>query len=52
MERVEILRGSMYITLRCTLKCKLCAAYVPCYDNPPHFSTDYIERSLKNTLRL
>lgn len=44
----NLLRGSVVITLRCTLRCKLCAAYVPCYDNQPHFSYEKIAKTIDN----
>ena len=34
MNRVQILSTSLMITECCTLKCKLCLAYVPYYDKP------------------
>lgn len=47
MKELRIDRGSLEITMRCTLKCKLCAAYAPYYDIPPHYSAEYCAKTLK-----
>jgi len=47
MNELRIDRGSLDITLRCTLKCKLCAAYAPFYDVPPHYSVDFLKRTVE-----
>ena len=33
---VNMPRGGFYVTLRCNLKCKLCAAHAPYYEKPWH----------------
>lgn len=33
---------AFYVTLRCNLKCKLCAVYAPYYENPFHPSTEFL----------
>lgn len=38
--------SSLFITLRCTLRCKLCLAYSPYYEKPAHFSSVDIEKTL------
>lgn len=45
---VHLLRSGIVITLRCTLKCKLCGGYVPYYVNPPHFSYERIAKTIDN----
>lgn len=37
---VNMPRGGFYVTLRCNLKCKLCAAHAPYYKNPWHPSIE------------
>ena len=34
--KINMPRGGFYVTLRCNLKCKLCAAHAPYYSNPWH----------------
>lgn len=34
--KIEMPRGGFYVTLRCNLKCKLCAAHAPYYKKPWH----------------
>ncbi|MEL7661269.1 radical SAM protein [Acetobacterium wieringae] len=41
-------RSGIVITLRCTLKCKLCGGYAPYYKTPPHYSYDYIADTIDN----
>ncbi len=45
---VHLLRSGIVITLRCTLKCKLCGGYVPYYKKPPHFSYNEIAKTIDN----
>lgn len=47
MKELRIDRGSLEITLRCTLKCKLCAAYAPFHEIPPHYSVEYMAKTLE-----
>ncbi len=37
---VKMPRGGFYVTMRCNLKCKLCAAHAPYYTNPWHPSIE------------
>lgn len=41
-------RSGIVITLRCTLKCKLCGGYAPYYATPPHYSYEYIAYTIDN----
>lgn len=45
---VHLLRSGIVITLRCTLKCKLCGGYAPYYKIPPHFSYDKIAQTIES----
>ena len=47
MKELRIDRGSLEITLRCTLKCKLCAAYAPYHEVPPHYSVEYLGKTIE-----
>jgi hypothetical protein len=46
MPPLRLPHSSLFITLRCTLKCKLCLAYCPYYDKPAHFTAADIEKTL------
>ena len=46
MEKINMKNVSLVITLRCSLKCKLCTAFAPYYDNPPHYSYEMLEKSI------
>lgn len=37
---------TLSITLRCTLKCKLCSVSAPYFSNPPHYSFDELKESI------
>lgn len=37
---VDMPRGGFYVTLRCNLRCKLCAAHAPYYKKPWHPTTE------------
>jgi organic radical activating enzyme len=39
-------RCGIIITYRCNLKCKLCTAYSPYYDIPPHFEYEDLAKSI------
>lgn len=43
---VNIPRGGFYVTLRCNLKCKLCAAWAPYYKTPWHPTTEELCRQI------
>ena len=36
----------MVATYRCTLKCKLCAAYAPYYKNPDHYEYGFLAKQI------
>lgn len=46
--QVNLLRSGIVITLRCTLKCKLCGGYAPYYKNPMHLEYDKFARTIDN----
>ena len=52
MKELRLDRGSLEITMRCTLKCKLCAAYAPYYDVPPHYSAEYCAQILEKYFQI
>ncbi|WP_313563067.1 radical SAM protein [Ruminiclostridium cellobioparum] len=37
---------TLSITLRCTLKCRLCSVSAPYFSDPPHFSLDELKESI------
>lgn len=43
MKRFTMPKIAFYVTLRCNLRCKLCAVYAPYYDNPFHPSLAYLK---------
>ncbi|TCO76456.1 radical SAM protein [Marinisporobacter balticus] len=47
-DELNLLRSGIVITLRCTLKCKLCGGYAPYYAIPPHFSYEEIKETVQN----
>lgn len=51
-EKLHLTNASLVITLRCTLKCKLCTAQVPYYDIPPHYSFETIRSAIKNFFKV
>jgi hypothetical protein len=44
--QVKLKRSGIVITLRCTLKCKLCGGYAPYYKNPLHFTYKEISETI------
>lgn len=42
----QMKRCGIIITYRCNLKCKLCTAYSPYYDTPPHFEYEDLAKSI------
>jgi len=42
-EPFHLKNTALAITERCTLRCKLCFAYIPYHENPVHMSLEYIE---------
>ena len=49
---MELKRTTMVITQRCTLKCKLCLAFIPYYENPVDMLFTDIEETLKRYFQL
>ena len=47
MEKINLERSAISITQRCTLKCKLCNAYMPYYDKPRDMLFEDVEKVLK-----
>ena len=52
MKNIELFIMNLTLTLRCTLKCKLCVADIAKYEKRPHFSTDYLIDSLERAFRI
>lgn len=42
MDNLNLFILNITVTLRCTLRCKLCVADVAKYDTPPHFEKEYL----------
>lgn len=49
---MKLRRTTMAITQRCTLKCKLCLAFIPYYDNPKDMTLEEVEKTLNNYFKL
>ena len=49
---MELKRTTMVITQRCTLKCKLCLAFMPYYENPVDMLFADVEETLKRYFQL
>lgn len=47
MDKIRMTNVTLAVTLRCDLKCKLCAVFAPYYEQPPHYSTDTLKRSIE-----
>lgn len=45
-------RTTFVITQRCTLKCKLCLAFMPYYDNPVHTAYEQACRIIDNYFKI
>lgn len=43
---VNMPRGSICVTRRCNLKCKLCGVYAPYYERPHHPTLEYLYQSI------
>lgn len=52
MERIELFIMNLTLTLRCTLKCRLCVADISKYDKRPHFSAGYLIDSLDRAFQI
>lgn len=46
MKKIKMSNVSLVITLRCSLKCKLCTAFAPYYTEPPHYPLDMLKKSV------
>lgn len=46
MEKIKMSNVSLVITLRCSLSCKLCTAFAPYYEEPPHYSLEMLQKSV------
>ncbi len=49
---VELRRTTITVTLRCTLKCKLCSADVINYPIPPHYTYEFIAKEVDRYFQL
>lgn len=45
--KICLRRTTVTVTMRCSLRCKLCSAGVAEYAEPPHFTAEYVSRELK-----
>ena len=52
MNKVRLASTSLMITEFCTLKCKLCLAYVPYYDKPKMLSFEEAQSVLENYFQI
>lgn len=52
MNKIRMTNVTLAVTLRCDLKCKLCAVFAPYYEQPPHYSTDTLKRSIERYFNL
>ena len=46
MEKIYLKRSAIAVTQRCTLKCKLCNAYIPYYTKPIDMPFDQVSKAL------
>lgn len=44
MERFEMKKAGLFVSIKCNLKCKLCTAYAPYYKNPVSFSIECLKK--------
>ncbi len=42
MKQLQMPKIAFYVTLKCNLKCKLCAVYAPYYEKPFHPTAEYL----------
>lgn len=47
MEKIKMTNVTLAVTLRCDLKCKLCAVFAPYYEEPPHYSLGTLKKSIE-----
>lgn len=43
--KIVLLHSTIILTLRCTLNCRLCSAFVPSYKTPPHYSFEIVTKT-------
>ncbi|WP_018212552.1 radical SAM protein [Desulfitobacterium hafniense] len=46
MEKFTMPKLAFYVTLRCNLRCRLCAVYAPYYDNPFHPTFEFLMKCI------
>lgn len=51
-DRIVLRRTTFTVTLRCTLRCRLCSADVINYENPPHYSAEFIAKELEHYFQI
>lgn len=47
MNKIRMSNVSLVITLRCSLKCKLCTAFAPYYEEAPHYPYEMLKNSIE-----
>lgn len=45
-QTIHLSNTTLVVTLRCNLKCKLCAVSAPYYTEPPHYSFTFLAKSI------
>ena len=45
-KQIRLSNTTLVVTLRCNLKCKLCAVSAPYYKNPQHYSLEILKKSV------
>lgn len=51
-QAIHICHGTLIITFRCTLKCKLCCVYAPYYKNAQDYTLTDIQRSIDSFFQI
>lgn len=51
-KKIELLRTGLCVTQKCTLKCKLCLAFIPYYKNPKHLTLEETKVVLRKYFEL
>lgn len=51
-QEIRICHGTLIITFRCTLKCKLCCVYAPYYKNAQDYSLAELQRSIDSFFQI
>ena len=52
MKKINLFILNLTLTLRCTLKCKLCVADIAKYETPPHFSKEFLFEAMKKSFSI